>query len=186
MNKWQTAATALLLVSTVGCGQNNNSSGKAHKSNHSQYMEVKQPLNQPKKGSRRNLTSQDIAKHLVKIAEGVPHVKHATAIVTIGYAVIGINVDKDMSRSKVTSIKKSVAKAVKHNPYGANAVVIADPDAVHRLKGMRKSIKSGRPVSGILEELSQIISNVTPQTPNGQNQPAPHQKKMEQTSENNQ
>lgn len=36
---------------------------------------------------------------------------------------------------------------------GANAVVVADPDTVSRLKEMGKEIQAGRPVSGIMDEL---------------------------------
>ncbi|WP_373710437.1 YhcN/YlaJ family sporulation lipoprotein, partial [Escherichia coli] len=72
----------------------------------------------------------------------------------------------NLERSKVESIKYTVAQALKNDPYGANAVVVADPDTVSRLRGMASDIKAGRPVSGILDELAAIVGRVMPEVPN--------------------
>ncbi|HET7580966.1 MAG TPA: YhcN/YlaJ family sporulation lipoprotein [Bacillales bacterium] len=162
MKQWLWAVIPCLLAGTIGCGQNNNATQR-NANNQSKYMEVKQSVQEPDSKKRQNLSSQDIAKHLVQLAKGVPHVRNATAIVTMGYAVVGIDVDKDIDRSRIGTIKYSVAKAMRHDRYGANAVVVADPDTVQRLKNMGKSIKNGRPVGGVMDELSQIVGRVMPQ-----------------------
>ncbi|MCM3370497.1 YhcN/YlaJ family sporulation lipoprotein [Bacillus velezensis] len=108
----------------------------------------------------------DIAKHLVEVTEKIPGISDATAVVLGRYSVVGIDVDDNLERSKVESIKYTVAQALKNDPYGANAVVVADPDTVSRLRGMGSDIKAGRPVSGILDELAAIVGRVMPEVPN--------------------
>jgi YhcN/YlaJ family sporulation lipoprotein len=108
----------------------------------------------------------DIAKHLVEVTEKIPGITDATAVVLGRYSVVGIDVYDNLERSKVESIKYTVAQALKNDPYGANAVVVADPDTVSRLRGMASDIKAGRPVSGILDELAAIVGRVMPEVPN--------------------
>ncbi|AOC90896.1 YhcN/YlaJ family sporulation lipoprotein [Bacillus sp. L381] len=108
----------------------------------------------------------DIAKHLVEVTEKIPGITDATAVVLGRYSVVGIDVDDNLERNKVESIKYTVAQALKNDPYGANAVVVADPDTVSRLRGMAGDIKAGRPVSGILDELAAIVGRVMPEVPN--------------------
>ena len=59
----------------------------------------------------------------------------ATAVVLGPYAIVGIDVNKNLDRSEVGSIKYSVAESLKNDPYGARAVVVADPDMNARVKG---------------------------------------------------
>ncbi|UTL74223.1 YhcN/YlaJ family sporulation lipoprotein [Bacillus halotolerans] len=116
--------------------------------------------------TKDNGTRTDIAKHLVGVAEKVPDVKDATAVVLGGYAVVGIDVDDNLDRSKVETIKYSVAQALKNDRHGANAVVVADPDTVSRLNEMGREISEGRPITGILDELAAIVGRVLPEVPN--------------------
>ena len=118
-----------------------------------------------KKKTNQARSSTDVAQHLVKVTEHVADVNDATAVVIGRYAVVGIDVKDDLDRSKVETIKYSVAKALKNDPEGANAVVVADPDTVSRLKEMGKEIQAGRPVSGIMDELAAIVGRVMPELP---------------------
>ncbi|KXZ14818.1 hypothetical protein AXI59_02920 [Bacillus nakamurai] len=113
-----------------------------------------------------NPSRTDIARHLVEVTEKIPGITDATAVVLGRYSVVGIDVDDNLERSKVETIKYTVAQALKNDPYGANAVVVADPDTFARLKGMGKDIQAGRPVSGILDELAAIVGRVLPEVPN--------------------
>ncbi len=114
---------------------------------------------------RKNLTSQQAARHLAKIAVEVPDVHDATAIVLGNYVAVGIDVDKDLDRSRVGVIKYSVAEALKHDPYGKQAAVIADADGVERLRGLGRKIAEGHPVEGVTDELSQIVARYMPEGP---------------------
>ncbi|MGN7389411.1 YhcN/YlaJ family sporulation lipoprotein [Bacillus safensis] len=118
-----------------------------------------------KKETNQARPSTDVAQHLVNVTEHVADVNDATAIVIGRYAVVGIDVKNDLDRSKVETIKYSVAKALRNDPEGANAVVVADPDTVSRLKEMGKEIQAGRPVSGIMDELAAIVGRVMPEMP---------------------
>lgn len=118
-----------------------------------------------KKKTDQARPSTDVAEHLVNVTEHVADVNDATAIVIGRYAVVGIDVKDDLDRSKVETIKYSVAKALRNDPEGANAVVVADPDTVSRLKEMGKEIQAGRPVSGIMDELAAIVGRVMPEMP---------------------
>ncbi|HET7616119.1 MAG TPA: YhcN/YlaJ family sporulation lipoprotein [Bacillales bacterium] len=172
MKKQLTAVTCLLLIGTAGCLANPPAEeGRHNDKHHPNYSEMRQSINEPADHKRQRLTSQNIAKHLVGVAEKVPNVRDATAIVTMGYAVVGIDIDKDVDRSKVGTIKYSVAEALRNDRYGANAIVVSDPDTVQRLKNMGKSIKDGSPVSGIFNQLADIVGRVVPQIPGDMRNP---------------
>ncbi len=110
-------------------------------------------------------TGQEIASHLVELASSVPNVNDATAVVLGKYAIVGIDVNAKLERSRVQTIKYSVAESLQHDPYGANAIVVADADTYERLKQMKKQIEDGRPVTGILDELAQIVGRLVPDIP---------------------
>lgn len=112
-----------------------------------------------------NATNQEIAKHLAHVANSVPNVNEATAIIAGPYAVVGIDVDKDLDRSRVGTIKYAVTEALHDDPYGKTALVVADADGTERIKHMAEGFKSGNPVQNIVDELSAIVGRYMPETP---------------------
>ncbi len=106
------------------------------------------------------------ADHLASLAASVPGVNDATAVVVGKYAIVGIDVKAKLDRTRVESIKYSVAESLKNDPDGANAVVVADVDTYERLKQIGKQIKKGKTGEGILDELAAIVGRVMPQVPN--------------------
>ncbi|WP_272893637.1 YhcN/YlaJ family sporulation lipoprotein [Heyndrickxia oleronia] len=129
-------------------------------------------------------TGQDISRRLVKLATSVPKVKDATAVVFGNYAIVGIDVDDNIDRSQVGSIKYSVAESLKHDPYGAQAIVVADPDFTARLKEIGQDIQSGKPGQGILNELADIVGRVMPEIPKNLVQPESPQNGTEKPKQN--
>ncbi|BCB03209.1 YhcN/YlaJ family sporulation lipoprotein [Bacillus sp. KH172YL63] len=123
--------------------------------------------------SVKRKSGQQISKHLVELTTSVPDVKDATAVVIGKYAFVGIDIDADVERSQVGSIKYSVAEALQHDPYGAEAIVIADPDLFARLKEISKDIQRGEPVQGIMNELSDISGRLMPEIPKSLKQTDP-------------
>lgn len=107
----------------------------------------------------------DIAEHLVNIASSVPDVNDATALVIGQYAIVGIDVNKDLDRSRVGTVKYTVGEALKDDPYGANAIITADTDITERMKNMQENMQAGRPVAGVMEELAEIVNRIMPETP---------------------
>nr|WP_269437739.1 YhcN/YlaJ family sporulation lipoprotein [Bacillus paralicheniformis] len=156
----------MILIQTVmllsACGIQNNARNEANELPGNKPIQVKNSSQEPV--NRKD--GQAISRRLVKITESVPGVNDATAVVLGRLAVVGIDVKDNLERSKVESIKYSVAEALQNDPYGANAAVVADPDTVNRLRAMGREIQAGRPVKGILDELAAIVGRVLPEVPN--------------------
>ena len=110
-------------------------------------------------------SGQQISKHLVGLTTRVPNVDDATAVVIGRYAIVGIDVNDKMERSEVDTVKYTVAETLKKDPHGARAVVIADPDITARLKEISADIRNGKPIQGIMNELSDITGRVMPEVP---------------------
>ncbi|GAB6460001.1 YhcN/YlaJ family sporulation lipoprotein [Bacillus cereus] len=116
--------------------------------------------------NKPNKPNEKAADHLASLAASVPGVNDATAVVFGKYAIVGIDVKAKLDRTRVESIKYSVAESLKNDPDGANAVVVADVDTYERLKQIGKQIKKGKTGEGILDELAAIVGRVMPQVPN--------------------
>ncbi|WP_232824014.1 YhcN/YlaJ family sporulation lipoprotein [Paraliobacillus zengyii] len=145
----------------AGCQGQEEEENSANQGNEDHVLHVKDSeVSQNEDGS-----NQEIAKHLANLANNVPDVNEATAIIAGPYAVVGIDVDKEIDRTRVGSIKYAVTEALHDDPYGKTAMVIADADATERIKAMARSVQSGDPVSGVMEELSAIVGRYMPELP---------------------
>lgn len=153
---WVTLVAAALLL--VGCGINNNQGQEYQKQN---VVNVKNSAIQ----EVDRTSGQEISKRLVNLASSIPNVNDATAIVLGKYAIVGIDVNKNLERSEVGSIKYSVAESLKNDPHGARAVVIADPDLTARLREVSIDIQNGEPIQGIMNELADIAGRMMPEIP---------------------
>ncbi|MBD1380941.1 YhcN/YlaJ family sporulation lipoprotein [Metabacillus arenae] len=151
--------SAALLLSA--CNNNEGAKGEVADEYDTKPIAVKDSVNDPV--DRK--TGQEISKHLVELSNRIKGVNDANAVVLGPYAVVGIDVNQDLDRSKVESIKYSVAESLRHDPHGANAVVIADADTNKRLQAMGNEIQQGRPIAGILDELAAIVGRVMPEAP---------------------
>ncbi len=112
-----------------------------------------------------NQTAQERAQRLVRLAKQVPQVKGATAVVIGNIAVVGIDVVQSLDRSRVGTIKYTVAEALKEDPQGARAAVTADADINQRLREMNDEIRNGRPIAAFGQELADIFGRIMPQLP---------------------
>ncbi len=160
----------LLFVSLfliAGCQQQDKENALPEKGNSDQFIQVKN--SDP--NQKESLSNTQLADHLANVAGDVPNVKDATAVVAGPYAVVGIDVDKDLDRSRVGTIKYSVTEALQHDPYGKTAVVVADADVMERLRGMGDKISQGHPVQGVVDELSAIVGRYMPDFPINEDQP---------------
>jgi YhcN/YlaJ family sporulation lipoprotein len=106
-----------------------------------------------------------VARHLEELAKSVPGVKDARCVVFGNTAVVGIDVDETLDRSRVGTLKYSVAEAFRKDPYGIDAFVTADMDLNERIREIRADIEAGHPVAGFVEELTDIIGRIMPQLP---------------------
>lgn len=165
------------LVFLVSC-QGQVKDNTAPQNNETNYV---QQVNEPKNNDSKQ--PNDIAHRLVEIATAVPDVNDATAIVAGDYAVVGIDVNKDLERSRVGTIKYTVAEALKNDPHGANALVTADIDLNQRLNEMQTKINKGQPISGIMNELAEIVNRIMPDVPGELGQ---DEEEVEPTKQNDQ
>ncbi|MFD2333893.1 YhcN/YlaJ family sporulation lipoprotein [Cohnella sp. GCM10020058] len=106
-----------------------------------------------------------VAAHLEQLAEGVRGVRHANCVIFGKYAVVGIDVDPKMERSRVGTTKYAVAEAFRKDPYGIDALVTADMDMAERIREIRADAKRGRPIAGFAEEMADIVGRLVPQVP---------------------
>ncbi|RDW17960.1 YhcN/YlaJ family sporulation lipoprotein [Oceanobacillus chungangensis] len=165
----------IIVLIVTGCTNRNESSLAPESQNDNQLMQVKNssPTEQ------KELSNNEIANHLADLAAGVPDVNGASAVVAGPYAVVGIDVDKDLDRTRVGAIKYSVAEALYHDPYGKTAVVVADADAMERIRGMANKVQQGYPVQGVVDELAEIVGRFMPEFPVNENRPTePDQNKQ--------
>lgn len=154
---------AILLI-TIGCQATNRPPGnEAAPPNKKISKTERVPQTAPV--PERDTDPQKRAERLANLAVRVPQVNDATVIVFGKYAIVGIDVDATLDRSRVGTIKYSVAESLKDDPLGANALVTADPDLVQRLREIYADIKLGHPIKGFTEELSDIVARIIPQAP---------------------
>lgn len=116
-------------------------------------------------GTKEDWSRQQIADHLEGIVKSLPQVEDAHCVVLGNMAIVGINVEPGLDRARVDSIKYSAAEALKKDPYGVNSLVTADLDLDQRIREVRDDINQGRPLSGMAEELGDIIGRIMPQIP---------------------
>lgn len=151
-----------------GCQQEDNVKlGQDNQAQENRILQVEQTENNPNDEQSNN----EIANHLAEVANSVPDVNQASAIVAGPYTVVAIDVNEDIDRTRVGSIKYAVSEALYHDPYGKTAVVVADGDLMARLNGMGDKMQQGYPVQGIVEELTAIVGRYMPEFPVNDDQP---------------
>ncbi|GIP20501.1 YhcN/YlaJ family sporulation lipoprotein [Paenibacillus sp. J22TS3] len=166
MRTWLCLLLTALLLSSCGTPANKNASPSPQ----SQKGNKPRTLSNEQTG-RNNIPSNQtqsglpLQAHLESIANRVPGVKSAHCVLFGNTAVVGLDVDGNLDRSKVGTIKYSVAQALRKDPHGANAIVTADVDLSHRIADINKSVQQGHPLSGFGNELSDIIGRIVPQLP---------------------
>jgi YhcN/YlaJ family sporulation lipoprotein len=183
LKTFRIAAVLCAIFVLFGCmNEKNNDNAQADK-NIPRLTKVNQTAESKKPDQPKG--SQEISRHLVGLATGIPGVEDATAVVLGPYAVVGIDVDRKLDNSRVGSIKYSVAEALKNDPNGKNALVTADPDTTERLRQMGKQIRQGHPIGGIANELTGIVGRLMPQVPHSlqTEKPSPTETNNSQLSE---
>jgi len=155
-------ALIMIFMLLSGCANNDNNNNAAQSKEANPY--VKNVKNSTIEAVDQK-SGQDIAKRLVSLATSIPNVNDATAVVLGHYAIVGIDIKENLDRSEVGSIKYSVAESLKNDPYGAYAMIVADPDVTARIKEIADDIKKGEPVQGIFNELADITGRIMPEVP---------------------
>ncbi|PYE47412.1 YhcN/YlaJ family sporulation lipoprotein [Paenibacillus barcinonensis] len=111
------------------------------------------------------MTNQKRVSHLKALAKQVEGVKDANCVILGNTAVVGIDVDGDLERARVGTIKYSVAEALRKDPEGVDSIVTADADVTERIKEIGEHIRKGHPISGFASELADMVGRIIPQLP---------------------
>lgn len=157
--KFRTVIVPLIFgLFLIGCANNQNEQSQQNNDAMFEQTSDRNEMNE-------NFTNEDIANHLADIAKGVPDVENAFAIVAGPYAVVGIDVDKSIDRQRVGTIKFSVSEALRDDPYGKTAVVVADADGTERIRKLAEKIRAGEPIQGFVDELAEIVARYMPTFP---------------------
>lgn len=177
----KTISIAIIPLLLIGCGMGNKNPGNTN-GNTNVTVQEKQRVPQTNEQQKQNLSATETANRLADLATKVPNVNDATVIVMGNTAIVGIDVNAKLDRPRVGTIKYTVAEALKKDPYGKTAIVIADPDVVQRIREMNQDIKRGRPIAGFAEELADIAGRFMPQLPSAvpETQKAPVQPSTQQ------
>ena len=142
MKKWLFTAVILCLTAT-GCGTVAHK-GESPSPAEDQRITAKQTNPQPEK----IVEPAQAAKRLEHLASRVEGVKSARCVVVGNTAIIGINVDPDVDRSRVGTIKYAVAQALRKDPLGVHAAVTADMDLNQRINELGDDIQPGPSSAG--------------------------------------
>ncbi len=154
----------LALITTIGCQARNTPPGNEAAPPDGK-IEKTERVPQTARNPKRDKDPTEVAFRLAKLANRIPQVNDAIVIVFGDYAIVGIDIDATLDRSRAGTIKYTVAEALKDDPMGAKALVTSDPDIMQRLRDMNEDIKLGHPIKGFAEELSDIMARIMPQAP---------------------
>lgn len=168
----------LIMIFISGCQAANEAPRDNNPDNPNQQVRVKQTIPRAEEQKQQkfdNQSAQEVARRLARITAKVPGVNDAAVIVLGRTAIVGIDVDAAMDRSRVGTLKYSVAEALREDPFGASAIVTSDPDIMQRLREISADLSRGRPISGFAEELADIMGRIMPQLPNDTEGPADQQ-----------
>ncbi|MCM3632260.1 MULTISPECIES: YhcN/YlaJ family sporulation lipoprotein [Paenibacillus] len=174
--KKELVVLTMMITMLVGC--NSNATPPSNNNNNDQTMQTQQV-----KPQSISANQDEAIVHLEKLAKGIEGVEDAHVVIMGNNAIVGINVDPNLERSRVGTIKYSVAEAFRNDPLGINAIVTADIDLQERIAEVGKDMRAGRPFQGIAEELADIVGRIVPQVP-ADLMPAQKEHQIEATESN--
>lgn len=105
----------------------------------------------------------NLADKLAKEAAKVNGVKKATVVLTGTNAYVGIDLNPNLSTTRVTAVKKEVADKVKKADKRLTDVyVTSDVGIVTRIKDVANGIRAGKPVSTFVKQIDEIGRRIVP------------------------
>jgi len=106
--------------------------------------------------------AQQVAKRCAAEANKVSGVNEATAVITGKTMYIGLDLNNNLSKSKVEEVEKTVLNRVKEMEPSYKIMVSSDADTVTRIKNVAQGVVQGKPISSFSKELQEIDSRITP------------------------
>lgn len=103
--------------------------------------------------------SKSISEKLSKL-DGI---NNPNVVITGKTALVGVDLATNTEDSKTTELKNMVQSKVKEIDSDIdNVVVTSDMDLTKRIKNVGKDIEDGKPISGLLEEIEEVMRRITP------------------------
>ena len=99
------------------------------------------------------MSNEKRVSHLKALAKQVEGVKDASCVILGNTAVVGIDVDGDLERARVGTIKYAVAEALRKDPEGVDSIVTADADVTERVKEIGEHIRKAIRFPVLLQNL---------------------------------
>lgn len=114
-------------------------------------------------GNNGDNNEQEQAERLADIASDVEGVRDATVVITGDTAYVGIDIDSNTEDEQTNRVKDEVGERVKEEEDSIERVLVsADADTIERLEEIGEDIGDGRPISGFLDELTEMFRRPTP------------------------
>lgn len=97
-----------------------------------------------------------------KVAD-LNEIESATCVISGNTAMIGVQFSKQYKGQMTDALKGKIDRLVKETDARINRVAVtADPDLVSRIRDMFRDIGRGRPVSGFVKEINELLNRIQP------------------------
>lgn len=128
------------------------------------------PAPAPTPAPRANNRADDTAERIAQMVTRMENVDRATAVVMGNMALIGIRMEggneqqaRNRDNAAGQQMKRQIADKVEREfPEISEALVTTDPEITNRIENISRNIQQGRPISESLDEIAQIIRDITP------------------------
>lgn len=135
---------------------NTNDIGRYNNNNNNMNNNMNNDMNMDNNMSAR---AENIADSVVDIAG----VDDATVVITGDTALVGVDIAGKDNGEVTDNLKRSIINVVKKVDNRIdNVVVTASPDFFDRIDNIARDINRGKPLSGFVDEVNEIIRRVAP------------------------
>lgn len=164
------ACILLLLMVAVGCGQGRNVQRDTENDNVPRTTRWTTPRT-PTTPSAPNVTPTRVnnnqymnrARRIADKVANLKEVESATCVISGSTAIIGVQFDDQYKGEMTDEIKKKIDQLVKRTDTRINRVAVtADPDLVSRIEDIFEDIGQGKPLSGFVKEINELLNRIQP------------------------
>ncbi|SDW12422.1 sporulation lipoprotein, YhcN/YlaJ family [Marininema mesophilum] len=166
--QWLVMAIAVPLVfTTVGCAMNNKKPQSTQRPN-TQQVRYDERMNDANNNTgydtntrvgQKMRTADDVSDNLVKLRE----IDAATTVVMGDTAYIGVSFAGNYQGGMTNELKNKVAKRARKVDSSLRRVYVsANPGFVDAMKNYAKSVRDGRPISGLINGFMDLVQRTFP------------------------
>ena len=116
--------------------------------------------------NRRDSRRDNIGERADRIAKKVAKldkVNNASVLISDRMAIVGLDMKSELEGEETKNLKEKVEKTVKDTDENIeNVTITADPDLFTRISNMAEDIMEGEPISGLGDEIEEILRRITP------------------------